>query len=479
MLIHVITGFFILFWKTGDCVSPHSAGPTTSSQRLPPKPHAWVTIYYETGKYDYEYLLGLRVMMKSFEKAKTDADRIVLVSPDTCDEIQTLLRSDGLEVRTMENIANPYSNKQQRFLHVLNKLHAWSMTEYRRVVMLDADILAIKDPDRLFSCGAFCAVYLNAVSFHTALLVVKPDMQKYTAMVRALHSNSYGSYDGADQGFLNSYFPLQTAPLFNVQNVTTATNDTRYETSDMMRLPVHANINHVYFYERMTWDGAYGGFASVVTMTFPITQILKPWCWHGYPIFTIHWLWHEHRMCVDSYGNYMGSWCMLLGVSPLMFVFWKWMLPKYESTQSGKVWLRTSCGLGPCQCLPTPLFLRWYGITGAIWIATCAVTVILIPCYVPPLLAWSLLVVWHSMFMYVVFQFLAIHLTLRQMTTTSADVVLMLVPYVVFWVLMTTPIYNHFVWKFAGVALCMGVWMGTLGIVVLRKLNHLIVARLH
>jgi hypothetical protein len=84
----------------------------------------------------------------------------------------------------VSNIQNPWKLKQiadgegggtyqSRFEFTLNKLHLWNLTQYERVVYMDADDIALSKLDELFFCGHFCAVYMNPCNFHTGLLVVK------------------------------------------------------------------------------------------------------------------------------------------------------------------------------------------------------------------------------------------------------------------------------------------------------------------
>lgn len=76
----------------------------------------------------------------------------------------------------MENVKNPYSDQSGfdwRFKLTLNKLYAWKLVEYDRVVMLDADNLFLLNTDELFQCGHFCAVFINPCIFHTGLFVLQ------------------------------------------------------------------------------------------------------------------------------------------------------------------------------------------------------------------------------------------------------------------------------------------------------------------
>lgn len=83
---------------------------------------------------------------------------------------------DGAKVVRVENLNNPYKgqpNFNKRFKLTLNKLYAWSLVNYERVVMLDSDNLFLRKTDELFQCGQFCAVFINPCIFHTGLFVLQ------------------------------------------------------------------------------------------------------------------------------------------------------------------------------------------------------------------------------------------------------------------------------------------------------------------
>lgn len=83
---------------------------------------------------------------------------------------------DGAKVVMVKNMENPYkkqANFDNRFKLTLNKLYAWSLIDYDRVVMLDSDNLFLQNTDELFQCGQFCAVFINPCIFHTGLFVLQ------------------------------------------------------------------------------------------------------------------------------------------------------------------------------------------------------------------------------------------------------------------------------------------------------------------
>jgi hypothetical protein len=85
-------------------------------------------------------------------------------------------QEDGAKVVRVDNLNNPYKdqpNFDMRFKLTLNKLYAWSLVDYDRVIMLDADNLFLQKTDELFQCGKFCAVFINPCTFHTGLFVLQ------------------------------------------------------------------------------------------------------------------------------------------------------------------------------------------------------------------------------------------------------------------------------------------------------------------
>ncbi|KAH1267420.1 putative glucuronosyltransferase PGSIP7 [Glycine max] len=86
------------------------------------------------------------------------------------------VQEDGAKVVRVENMDNPYKHQDsfdKRFKLSLNKLYAWSLVDYDRIVMLDADNLFLQNTDELFQCGQFCAVFINPCVFHTGLSVLQ------------------------------------------------------------------------------------------------------------------------------------------------------------------------------------------------------------------------------------------------------------------------------------------------------------------
>ncbi len=91
------------------------------------------------------------------------------------------------------------------------KLHLWRLTEYRKIVFIDADALAVKPCDRLFEYPAFSAapnVYEALADFgrmNSGVLVAAPDPALYEAMLTRLDAPG-AFWRRTDQTFLQAWF---------------------------------------------------------------------------------------------------------------------------------------------------------------------------------------------------------------------------------------------------------------------------------
>ena len=87
-----------------------------------------------------------------------------------------------------------------------SKLHCWKLIQYKKCVFLDADCLAIKNVDDLFERDEFSAA--SDVGwpdcFNSGVFVFKPSLDTYSSLIS--FASTDGSFDGGDQGLLNSYF---------------------------------------------------------------------------------------------------------------------------------------------------------------------------------------------------------------------------------------------------------------------------------
>ncbi|KAF6154803.1 hypothetical protein GIB67_032415 [Kingdonia uniflora] len=159
---------------------------------------------YVTLLYGDEFLLGVRVLGKSIRDTGSTKDMVVLVSDGVSDYAKKLLEADGLIVELISLLANPNQVRPTRFWGVYTKLKIFNMTNYKKVVYLDADTIVVKSIEDLFKCGKFCANLKHSERMNSGVMVVQPSESVFKDMMSKV--TTLPSYTGGDQGFLNSYY---------------------------------------------------------------------------------------------------------------------------------------------------------------------------------------------------------------------------------------------------------------------------------
>ncbi|KAH9322153.1 hypothetical protein KI387_016792 [Taxus chinensis] len=258
--------------------------------------HAYATMLYMGTPRDYDFYIAARVMIRSLVNLKVNADVVVIASNDVPLDWRKTLYEDGARVVSVENIDNPYKNQpdfDSRFALSLNKLYAWSLVEYERIVMLDADNLFLQKTDELFQCGQFCAAFINPCIFHTGLFVLQPSDEVFRNMLHEL-ARGLKNEDGADQGFVAAHFDdLLERPMFRPPANGSKLNG-------FYRLPLGYQMDASYYYLELKWDIPCGPNSVI---TFPSALWLKPWYWWAWPVLPLGLSWHKQRLETIGYAE--------------------------------------------------------------------------------------------------------------------------------------------------------------------------------
>lgn len=159
------------------------------------------------------YLPGAAVLAHSLRDAGTKKKLAVLItldtlSADTVSQLKTLY--DYLipveRIRT-PSPANLYLMGRPDLSFAFTKIALWRQTQFRKIVYLDADVVALRALDELFDIEASFAAAPDIGwpdAFNSGVMVISPDMGEYWALQTMAATGD--SFDGADQGLLNQYF---------------------------------------------------------------------------------------------------------------------------------------------------------------------------------------------------------------------------------------------------------------------------------
>jgi len=215
---------------------------------------AWVTLATNDS-----YALGALVLAESLKRSGTKKQLHILVTPTVTAPIREQLAKfyavSDVDVLDSRDEANLALIKRPELGVTFTKLHCWTLTQYKKAVFLDADCLVLRNSDELFEYPELSAAPDIGWPdiFNSGVFVFVPSQDTYHALLQ--HGVTQGSFDGGDQGLLNTYF--------NDWNSKGPSN----------RLPFIYNMSsHVVY----TYVAAYKQFAQTVKIVHFLGSI-KPW----------------------------------------------------------------------------------------------------------------------------------------------------------------------------------------------------------
>lgn len=160
-----------------------------------------------------EFAMGVEVMLYSLrEHSKIRRAHVVLVAPDVSELKRRSLKAVADHIIEVEPIAMP---ARQESSHVpmwekvgYTSLRVWGLTQYKKVVYIDADALIIDCVDELFDRDVSFAAAPDIFPpdrFNAGVMVLTPSQALLDDMLSKVEE--LPSHDGGDTGFLNAYFP--------------------------------------------------------------------------------------------------------------------------------------------------------------------------------------------------------------------------------------------------------------------------------
>ncbi|KAM9327542.1 glycogenin-2 isoform 2-T2 [Pholidichthys leucotaenia] len=157
------------------------------------------------------YCMGATVVARSLRCHGTTRSIVVMVTPNVSEQSRFPLHSVFDEVI----LVDPMDSDDRLHLSLLGrpelgitftKIHCWTLTQYSKCVFLDADILVLCNVDELFERDELSAAPDPGWPdcFNSGVFVFTPSLHTHARLLD--HALQHGSFDGGDQGLLNSFF---------------------------------------------------------------------------------------------------------------------------------------------------------------------------------------------------------------------------------------------------------------------------------
>ncbi|CAG8949436.1 hypothetical protein HYFRA_00005065 [Hymenoscyphus fraxineus] len=173
------------------------------------------------------YLPGALVVAHSLRDAGTTKKLAVLITADTVSQsaINQLQRVYDYIIPVERVVtptpANLFLMNRADLHSTFTKINLWKLLQFRKIVYVDADMVAIRAPDELFDLPQPFSAAPDIGwpdIFNTGLMVLTPNMGDYHSLLAMAERGI--SFDGADQGLLNMHFKNTFNRLSFTYNVT-------------------------------------------------------------------------------------------------------------------------------------------------------------------------------------------------------------------------------------------------------------------
>lgn len=174
------------------------------------------------------YLPGALVLAASLRDAGATRKLAVLVTPrSVSNEVKTELANVYDYVIDVEPIRNEATPENLHLMgrpdlrSAFTKIQLWNLSQFSKIVYIDADVVALRAPDELFDIDAPFSAAPDIGwpdLFNTGVMVLTPNQQDYAALVQAAATGA--SFDGADQGLINQHFGQNYNRISFAYNVT-------------------------------------------------------------------------------------------------------------------------------------------------------------------------------------------------------------------------------------------------------------------
>ncbi|PUZ53895.1 hypothetical protein GQ55_5G087100 [Panicum hallii var. hallii] len=153
------------------------------------------------------YVCGAIALAQSIRQTGSTRDLVALVDAQNVGaEQRAALATAGWQVRPAPRIRNPRAARDAYNEWNYSKFRLWQLTDYDKVVFLDADLLVLRSMDFLFEEALELSATVNSgARFNSGVMVLEPCNCTFELLMAGIHD--IDSYNGGDQGYLNEVFP--------------------------------------------------------------------------------------------------------------------------------------------------------------------------------------------------------------------------------------------------------------------------------
>lgn len=141
---------------------------------------------------NWKYMRGLSVMLRTLNKTNPQYPVYVVVPDNKESLFYDTVEQMGANLIKREPLSFDTNNEVPYWNETMFKLHIFSLTEFDKLLYLDADMIIQKNIDHLFACPSLSAVAAGQsqnptwTNINSGLLVFEPDLTTYRKLLDAL-----------------------------------------------------------------------------------------------------------------------------------------------------------------------------------------------------------------------------------------------------------------------------------------------------
>lgn len=165
-----------------------------------PKREAYATVLHSSEG----YVCGAITLAQSLLQTGTKRDLILLIDSSISTTKRDALAAAGWTIRLIKRIRNPLAEKNTYNEYNYSKFRLWQLTDYDKIIFIDADIIVLRNLDLLFHFPQMSATGNDVSIFNSGIMVIEPSNCTFRVLMKNI--KDIVSYNGGDQGFLNEIF---------------------------------------------------------------------------------------------------------------------------------------------------------------------------------------------------------------------------------------------------------------------------------
>jgi glycogenin len=161
-----------------------------------------------------DYLPGIEVLAASLRRVRSRHPLFIVVTDRIDSSTCAIAERYASGLIRVSHIENPVrSEDYPHWNNTYSKLQIFGLTQFEKIVFLDADMMVCTNIDDLFERPHFSGVnsggdlpwHKDWLAINTGLLVIEPSSAEYAKMISLV--GQLDTYDHGDQAFINVYFP--------------------------------------------------------------------------------------------------------------------------------------------------------------------------------------------------------------------------------------------------------------------------------